>query len=127
MGRYVLWGYIAIGLLVWLVLYKSLSGLWDVFKWNDYQLAGESIKMTTLIAFGFATLLVLFLWRNSRINNTAIEIAAELKKVTWPSKKETYSSTVVVIITTIIISAILGLFDLIWSFVTSGIYTGFKT
>jgi len=104
-----------------------MSGLWDIFKWDDYQIAGESIKMTTLIAFGFSVLMVIFLWRNSRINNAAIEIAAELKKVTWPTKKETYASTIVVIITTVIIAAILGLFDLIWSFVTSGIYTGFKS
>jgi preprotein translocase subunit SecE len=40
------------------------------------------------------------------------EVKIELKKVTWPSRKETLASTAVVIIIVIIISAFLGLVDL---------------
>jgi len=40
------------------------------------------------------------------------EVKIELKKVTWPSRKETVASTAVVIIIVIIISAFLGLVDL---------------
>jgi len=39
------------------------------------------------------------------------EVKIELKKVTWPSKKETMASTGVVIILVIIVSAFLGLVD----------------
>ena len=39
------------------------------------------------------------------------EVKIELKKVTWPSKKETMASTVVVIILVMIVSAFLGLVD----------------
>jgi len=35
----------------------------------------------------------------------------ELKKVTWPSRKETVASTAVVIVLVIIVSAFLGLVD----------------
>ena len=41
------------------------------------------------------------------------ESFAELKKVTWPSREETVASTKVVIVSTIIIAAMLGLVDLI--------------
>jgi preprotein translocase subunit SecE len=40
------------------------------------------------------------------------EVKIELKKVTWPSKKQTMGSTVVVIILVIIISLFLGLVDM---------------
>jgi preprotein translocase subunit SecE len=40
------------------------------------------------------------------------EVKIELKKVTWPSRKETIGSTAVVIILVIIVSAFLGLVDM---------------
>ena len=40
------------------------------------------------------------------------ESKAELKKVTWPSKKQTIGSTVVVIVLVMIISLFLGLVDM---------------
>ena len=40
------------------------------------------------------------------------EVKIELKKVTWPSRKETLASTAVVIIIVVIISSFLGLVDM---------------
>lgn len=40
------------------------------------------------------------------------EVMVELKRVTWPSKKDTIAATWVVIITVMILSAFLGLVDL---------------
>jgi preprotein translocase subunit SecE len=39
------------------------------------------------------------------------ESFAELKKVTWPSRDEVISSTKVVLVSTIVIAAVLGLVD----------------
>ncbi len=41
-----------------------------------------------------------------------IEVRLELKKVAWPSRKQTVGSTIVVIILTLIISLFLGIADL---------------
>jgi preprotein translocase subunit SecE len=41
------------------------------------------------------------------------ESFAELKKVTWPSREEVVASTKVVLISTIIIAAALGIVDLV--------------
>lgn len=41
------------------------------------------------------------------------EVKIELKKVTWPSRKQTMGSTVVVIVLVVIISSFLGLVDVI--------------
>jgi len=40
------------------------------------------------------------------------EVKVELKKVTWPTQKQTTGTTIVVIIFVFIVSAFLGLFDL---------------
>jgi len=41
------------------------------------------------------------------------ESFAELKKVTWPNREETVSSTKVVLVSTLIIAGMLGLVDFI--------------
>lgn len=46
-----------------------------------------------------------------RLWNFLIEVRAELKKVTWPTWIEVFSSTVVVIITTLIFAALIGVWD----------------
>jgi preprotein translocase subunit SecE len=40
------------------------------------------------------------------------EVRVELKKVTWPSRKETIASTSVVLITVMMVSFFLGIVDL---------------
>ena len=40
------------------------------------------------------------------------EVKVELKKVTWPTRKQTTGTTVVVIIFVFVVAAFLGLFDL---------------
>ncbi len=40
------------------------------------------------------------------------EVKTELKKVTWPSRKDTLSGTVVVLVAVIIIAIFLGIVDL---------------
>ena len=46
-----------------------------------------------------------------RLKNYLIETKVELKKVTWPSRKQTLGSTLVVIILVMIISLFLGVVD----------------
>jgi len=47
------------------------------------------------------------------------EVKAEVKKVTWPSKNEVYSTTIVVIIATIFFGVYLYLLDLLFSWLIS--------
>jgi preprotein translocase subunit SecE len=46
-----------------------------------------------------------------RLWNFLVEVRAELKKVTWPTWIEVFSSTVVVIITTLIFAVLIGVWD----------------
>jgi preprotein translocase subunit SecE len=53
------------------------------------------------------------------------EVKAEVKKVTWPSRSEVYSTTLVVIIATIFFGFYLYFMDLIFSWVIRRIETIF--
>ena len=49
-------------------------------------------------------------------------MCVELSKVSWPTRKETWSQTIVVIIVSIIAAVILGVFDAVWAQITDFIY-----
>ncbi len=53
------------------------------------------------------------------------EVRAEVKKVTWPSRKEVYSTTIVVIIATFFFGFYLFFMDIIFSWVVSQIKSFF--
>jgi len=48
-------------------------------------------------------------------SNFIKECAAELKKVTWPTRDDVVASVKVVLISTVIIAAILGGFDVLYA------------
>jgi len=50
-----------------------------------------------------------------KLNEFFANVKAELKKVTWPSKKDTYASTMVVIALVIVCAIFLGGGDMILS------------
>jgi preprotein translocase subunit SecE len=62
------------------------------------------------------------LYRNERAHQLVIDVVAELAKVTWPTRKETYASTIVVIVTSLIAAGVVGAFDFVWSFFTDLLY-----
>ena len=80
----------------------------------------------TLIAVGavvVGSVGAFILYRNDRVFELAAEVTNELRKVSWPSRKETRTATVVVIIVTLIFAVVLGLYDAFWSWLTGRIYS----
>ena len=79
----------------------------------------------TIIAVGaglVAFITAVITYRSQRIHTFVVEVCVELSKVTWPTRKETWSQTVVVIIVSIIAAVILGVFDAFWAQITDLIY-----
>jgi preprotein translocase subunit SecE len=104
------------GLLFSFVMLKLLEWVWGYFaKPNDLLL--------TAIAVGAGLLSAFLLWRHQPTFAKAQEITLELKKVTWPTRKETSAATMVVIVTVIIAAVLLGIFDIIWSWATGLLYS----
>lgn len=52
-----------------------------------------------------------------KLMNFLRDVKAEMKKVTWPSKKEVYATTIVVLIATVFFGFYLFFMDVIFSWV----------
>jgi len=113
--RYVHMGFFAAWLVLTYVLMKLITAVWTyVMATNDLLIATIAI----VIAGGGTV----YAYKHKRLNQLSKEVATELSKVTWPTRKETSAFTVTVIITSIIAALILGLYDMLWSAITNLVY-----
>jgi len=89
--------------------------------WGYFTRIPDEFMLTAMSATA-AVIVGVMLYRHEPTFTLITEVAAELKKVTWPTPKETRQATIVVVIMTIISACVLGFFDMIWSNVTLFIY-----
>jgi len=108
--------YLCGGVITFYLLQWTTEWLWGYFTRSPSEL------YITLLSAVVTLGLFVYLYRNERVYGMATEVAAELKKVSWPNAKETRAATIVVIVMTIISATILGVFDLVWSQLTKLIY-----
>jgi preprotein translocase subunit SecE len=130
--RHVLAGFFAAGIAVAFLVSKTLSGMWNRLADNPWvaqhapfvsRIAeDERPTITTLIGAVVGVSLAVYAYRRPDVRTWTNEVAAELAKVTWPSKKEVTSSTMVVIATGAFATVFLALLDRFWGFVTNLVY-----
>ena len=63
--------------------------------------------------------------RLRRLKQFLVEVWSELKKTTWPGRKEVYGTTVVVIVTVLICAVYLWVVDLILNAGMSAVFRAF--
>lgn len=105
------------GTVVFFLAKWTVDWLWGYFTGRS---PGELIMTSTALLVAGAS--AIYLYRHDRVHALASEVAAELKKVTWPNAKEVRAATIVVIVMSIIAAIILGLFDFVWSNLTELVY-----
>ncbi|WP_437317811.1 preprotein translocase subunit SecE [Sorangium sp. So ce385] len=130
--RYVLAGFFASGMLLAYLLGKVIHGVWATLSNKDWfsralpavSAVGDDDKTTYGMVVGgvIALIVVLRAFRNAELRTWSDEVAAELAKVKWPTKKEVTNSTFVVIATTTVATLYLALLDRFWAFVTNIVY-----
>jgi preprotein translocase subunit SecE len=69
-------------------------------------------------------LVAAYYWYRSRARELAEEVAAEMSKVSWPSRTEVTNGTFVVIVTTVVSTVFFALMDKFWGFITNLVYGG---
>jgi len=99
------------------VLQKTFAWL----RWNDAAVLGD-YTVTTLVGFGGAAVAAVVTWQVERTRTLSLQVAEELRRVTWPSVRETRAATVAVILASAIAAVILGVFDFVWSWLSRSIY-----
>ncbi len=91
-------------------------------RFNDATVLVEGWTLSTVFGFVVAAALALVVWRIPKTQTVSLEIALELKRVTWPSLRETRASTVAVVVASFIAAIVLGIFDFIWGRLSSLVY-----
>ena len=105
-------------IILWWLFANMTSSVLGILNIFDTRILGELVTMSTLIGGAIAIILVFALWRNVKIYESSLNVAREMKKVTWPNFEETKQATKVVIVTTIIVALILSGFDLVFKWLT---------
>ncbi|MCB9737663.1 MAG: preprotein translocase subunit SecE [Deltaproteobacteria bacterium] len=122
-ARMVNMSFMAAALLLWVVSASFFAGTFDLLRpeW-DLALIGNEFRLSNLLGILVGVGGGIYLWRHAQLYQLANEVAAEVRKVTWPNQEETRVSTVVVMVTTIIIAIALWAFDIAFSALTKIFY-----
>lgn len=121
--RYVLFAYLVIGVLIWTTLTKLFGALAFYSELPNPALIGNNFTLAHLLGLAGAAGAGFYVYKHPAATTFSTDVVTELEKVTWPSRKETQTATVVVIITTILCALILGVFDAVWAQLTGLIYS----
>jgi preprotein translocase SecE subunit len=117
--RYVVVGVLALAAILGLALSHGLQWIWTEANLTDPLLFGlRELSLTTVLGYGIAFGAAAFVLKHGPTHALALEIVEELARVTWPSREETGNATLVVIVTVLVCSAYLGVFDAFWLWVT---------
>lgn len=119
--RYAILAQLGVALFIGWVLANALALTWrglEIPQLKPFGLADADI-----LAFIITGAAFIYTMRHARAQEFADEVMVELRKVTWPSWKETRQATIVCIIVVAIIAGILGGFDLIWAKLIKAILT----
>ena len=98
-----------------LQLVFNAAGLNDRNVFSDWN-------VSTVVGFAVAAITAIVVWRIPKTQQVSLEVALELRRVTWPSLRETRAATIAVIVASAVAAVILGVFDLMWSWLSSKVY-----
>lgn len=112
--------FVGLAVVVWFLVRQIADTVWGLVK-LPYP-ADWPVTPADLIGTVSAIAVFIILKRHQRVNEFSTEVLAELSKVTWPVKKETLLSTVVVCVMVAICSLMLFGFDTIWGTVVKLLY-----
>lgn len=104
--------FVGASVVAWLLVRQIVDVLWGFLRLPMPQ----DLPVTPADAIGVVAAVIVFvvLRRNAKVNQFMNEVFVELAKVTWPPRKETMLSTVVIVIMVAICSVIIFGLDTLW-------------
>ena len=130
--RYVHAAFFVAGILAAFIASKTL-----VLAWNSLAAWAPAVRaLPALVSYseeqrdtvamvagaGIGTLTIVQAYRKETVRTWANEVAAELSKVTWPTREAVLNGTVVVVVASAIATVYVTILDRIWSFLTTLVY-----
>lgn len=119
--RYVAIFYVLAAIAAGKFLEKVFALIFSYARFNDAAVL-EGWNTSTFVGFAVAAAVAVVVWRIPRTQTVSLEIALELKRVTWPNLRETRAATIAVVVASFIASIILGVFDFIWGRLSALVY-----
>ena len=113
--RWVQLAFIVTALLLMWLFDNAITGIWYLFADPT-----ESLVTLGSVVLGVASAIMLH--RTPAAYGLVHDVAEEMARVSWPTRKETSQSTIVVVVTSIVAAIMLFLFDSVWSAVTDLVY-----
>lgn len=120
--RFVYASFMAIAILVAFLSAKLAEAAWRKLAQYKPTLGEPQEEAVYVVAALLGAGLSFYAWRRQDARTYIEEVASELSKVTWPSKKEVTNSTFVVVMTTLVATTFFALMDQFWRFVTDHVY-----
>jgi preprotein translocase subunit SecE len=121
--RYVYAAYMAFAMLAGFLAAKIGHASWyRLGQWKP-ELGEPKDELIYPVAGAIGVIIAVYYWRKAEARQYANEVAEELSKVTWPTRKEVTNSTTVVVLTTLFATVFFALMDRFWGFITDKIYT----
>jgi preprotein translocase subunit SecE len=122
--RIVAIAYVLAAIAAGIFLEKVLGRVFDAVGVNDFPVLDEDWTLSSVVGFAIAAVAAVVVWRIPRTQTVSLEVALELRRVTWPTLRETRAATIAVIVATLVASVILGAFDLFWGWLSASVYRG---
>jgi preprotein translocase subunit SecE len=130
--RYVHAAFFAAGILVAYLASKTIALCWsELAAWPAavravpqlVSFSEEQRDSYSLVAgAGIGALTIAQSYRKENVRIWANEVAAELSKVTWPTREAVLNGTVVVVVASTLATVYVTILDRIWSFLTTLVY-----
>ena len=130
--RYVHAAFFAAGILAAYIASKTLVLIWNSLSgWSAAvravpQLVSYSEEQRDSFALVagaiIGTLLIIQAYRKETVRIWANEVAAELSKVTWPTREAVVNGTLVVVVASALATVYVTILDKLWSFLTTLVY-----
>lgn len=117
--RWVLLSYGLTAIVLFFVFRQVTGVVWDSLRWPLFE--EWVVTLPDLVSLGLAGLVFVLLKRNRQATDFMLDVVTELSKVTWPMRKETLVSAVIVVVMVGIASVILSVFDTVWGTTTQRI------
>lgn len=120
--RWVQFAYAACAIALAWFLIKASTAIWTMLADSVDAVPEPNATAIALGAGLVAFISAVVAYRSKKVHTFVVEVCVELSKVSWPTRKETWSQTIVVLVVSVIAAIILGVYDAVWSHITDLIY-----
>ena len=116
--RYIVLAFLAFAAVLGAAAHGIAVPLVARFNLSDPEILPGVANATSVISIILSIAIFIALMRMPSVISYTDEVIAELRKVVWPTKDETFRNAFIVIGTVVVLSLILGAYDYVWGAVT---------